>query len=577
MKSLFKMTVAIVVASMAMTSCNCFKQMALHEDEVKLKCIPEVLALNNGTVAADIQVTFPAQYFNKKAVLKVTPVLVFDGGEIAGPTKGVQGSKATGNYTVIDSDKATTLTHHVEFPYDERMQQSVLQLRVEVKCPNGKCKEFTLVDANNGALPTKKEAAILAAGGPEADALKVKFGRPIAEGVITLQETLNYGDVMAAAADDYKHVTTVVTKADIAYQINSSKVNEKKAVATADMQALSDKVFEHKGNDRATQSVYVNGYASPDGPEKFNDKLSNARSESGKKVVEKFLQEAGIQIDAAAYGEDWDGFKAAVAASNIEDKNLILQVLNMYESSAQREAEIKNMASVYKTLKSYILPQLRRAQVVNSADITGKTDDEMLALVNAGNCGELDLEELLHIAKAKPECATAALEYAAAKYNDARAYNNLGVAYAQAGQYDKALEALQKAEKMGYKSAELNNNLALAYTAAGATDKAAAYTSAATAEAKALVSAAQGDYAQAASTLSGYNAAVANYMNGNLDAAKKNIANDYSAKADYLRAMIAAKAGNINDAKTQLDSAIAKEPSLAAKAAKDVTLKALFK
>ena len=576
MKNLLKLTAVLAIASMAMTSCNCFKKMAQHENEVKLTCVPEVLVLNNGTVSADIQVTFPAQYFNKKAVLKVTPVLVFDGGEVAAPTKGIQGSKAAGNYAVVSSESTTTLTHHVEFPYDERMQQSVLQLRVEVKCPNGKCKEFTLVNANNGALPTKEEAAVLAAGGPEAAALKVKFGRPIATGVNTLQSTINFAEAMTPAADDYKHVTTVVTKADIAYQINSSNVNAKKAVATDDMKALSDKVFENKNNDRATQTVYVNGYASPDGPEAFNDKLSNARSKSGQKVVEKFLEEAGIQIDAAAYGEDWEGFKEAVAASNIEDKDIILQVLNMYDSAAQREAEIKNMSSVYKTLKTQVLPQLRRAQVVNSADISGKTDDEMVALVKGGHCGDLDLEELLHIAKTKPEVAVAALEYAASKYNDARAYNNLGVAYAKAGQYGKALEALQKAEKLGYKSAELNNNLALAYTATGAVDKAAAYTNAATADAKALVSAAQGDYAKAA-TLGGYNAAVANYMNGNLDAAKKNIADDHSAKADYLRAVIAAKAGNLNEAKTQLDSAVSKAPELAAKAAKDITLKALYK
>ena len=575
MKSLLKMTAVVAIASLALSSCNCFKQMAKHEDEVKLTCTPEVLSLNNGTVAADIQVTFPAKYFNKKAVLKVTPVLVFEGGEVAAATKGLQGSKATGNYTVVASDQVTTINHHVEFPYDERMAQSTLQLRVEVKCPSGKCKEFTLVDANNGALPTKEEAAILAAGGAEADALKVKFGRNIATGVNTLQQTLNFAEAMAAEADSYKHVTTVVTKADIAYQINSSNVNVKKAAAAADMQALSEKVYENKNNDRATQSVYVNGYASPDGPEKFNDKLSGARSQSGKKVVEKLLADAGLPIDAAAYGEDWEGFKAAVAASNIEDKAIILQVLNMYDSSAQREAEIKNMSSVYKTLKTDILPQLRRAQVVNSADISGLTDDEMLALVKAGKCDELDLEELLHIAKVKPEVAATALEYAANKYNDARAYNNLGVAYASAGQYDKAVAAFEKAAKAGDKSTELNNNLALAYTAMGNTDKAAAYANAANSKTQALVSAAKGDYSKAASAFDGYNAAVANYMNGNLDAAKKNIANDNSAKADYLRAIIAAKSGNLNEAKTQLDSAIAKDPTLAQKAAKDVNLAAL--
>lgn len=574
MKSLLKLTAVLAVASFALTSCNCFKKMAQHQDEVKYSCTPEVLTLNNGTVAADLQVTFPAKYFNKKAAIRMTPVLVFEGGEVAGTAKGVQGSKATGNYTVVSGDGPTTISHHVEFPYDERMQESTLQIRIEVKCPNGNYSEFTLVNANDGAAPTKEEAAILAAGGPEADAVKVKFGRNIAKGVNTLQSTLNYAEAMTPAADNYKHVTTVVTTADIPYQINSSAVNAKKAVATEDMKALSETVFSNKENDRVSQSVYVNGYASPDGPEKFNDKLSSARSESGKKVVEKFLAEAGLQIDAAAYGEDWEGFKEAVAASDIEDKNLILQVLNMYDSAAQREAEIKNMASVYKTLKTDVLPQLRRAQVVNSADVSGKTDDEMVALINAGNLAELDLEELLHIAKTHPEVGVAALEYASGKYNDARAYNNLGVAYAQAGQYGKALEAFQKAEKMGYKSAELSNNLALAYTATGATDKAAAYANAATNNAKVLVSAAQGDYSKA-SALDGYNAAVANYMNGNLDAAKKALAGDVSAKADYLRAIIAAKAGNLNEAKTQLDSAIAKEPALAAKAAKDVNLAAL--
>ena len=38
-------------------------------------------------------------------------------------------------------------------------------------------------------------------------------------------------------------------------------------------------------------------------------------------------------VDAAAYGEDWDGFKELVEKSDIKDKNLILQVLSLYNSS----------------------------------------------------------------------------------------------------------------------------------------------------------------------------------------------------------------------------------------------------
>ena len=573
MKNLMKMTMILAVASLAFSSCNCFKKMAKNQDQVALTCTPEVLVLNNGKVVADIEVSFPAKYFNKKAELRVTPVIVFEGGEVAAPTKGLQGEKVKENYTAVGVNGGK-YTHHVEFAYDARMQQCELQLRVEVKCPGGPCKEFTLINANNGAMPTKEEAAILAAGGAEAKALACKFGRTIAKGVNTLQNDIDYAAAMQSVANNYKNVTTVVTKADVAYRINSSKVC-KKAVETEALAALKAKVEENKANDRAKQTVYVNGYASPDGPEKFNDKLSGARSESGKKAVEKLLAEAGIQIDAASYGEDWDGFKEAVAASNIADKDLILQVLGMYDSSAQREKEIKNMSSVFKSLKTEILPQLRRAQVVNSADITGKTDEEMVAFVKAGNAAALDLEELLHVAEARPEVAVAALEYAT-KYNDARVYNNLGLAYAKAGEDAKALAAFENAVKAGGNSAELNNNLALANLANGNVEKAKEYAKAGNAEVQALVNAAEGNYAQASSQLSGYNAAIAQVMNGDLAAAKKSIANDNSANADYLRAVIAVKEGNVNNAKTQLNSAISKDASLEAKAKKDINLAVLF-
>ncbi|MBQ2702988.1 MAG: hypothetical protein IJF63_03915 [Alistipes sp.] len=569
-----KMTMVLAVASLAFSSCNCFKKMAKNQDEVTLACNPEVLVLNNGKVAADIQVNFPAKYFNKKAELRVTPVIVFEGGEVAAPTKCLQGEKVKENYKTVTSEGGR-YTYHVEFPYDDRMQQSELQIRVEVKCPGGPCKEFTLINANNGAMPTKEEAAVLAAGGAEAQALARQFGRTLAKGVNTLQKELDFAEVMQPVANNYKNVTTVVTKADVVYKINSSKVC-KKAVETEALSALKAKVAENKANDRATQTVYVNGYASPDGPEKFNDKLSSARSQSGKKAVEELLAEAGIQIDAASYGEDWEGFKAAVAASNIADKDLILQVLGMYDSSAQREKEIKNMSSVYKSLKTDVLPQLRRAQVVNSADITGKTDAEMVALVQAGNAAALDLEELLHIAEARPEVAVAALEYAASKYNDARVYNNLGLAYAEAGENAKALAAFENAVKAGGNSAELNNNLALAHLANGNVEKAKEYAKAGNSNVQALVNAAEGNYAQASSNLSGYNAAIAQFMNGDLAAAKKSLANDNSAKADYLRAVIAAKEGNVNNAKVQLNNAISKDASLEAKAKKDVNLASLF-
>ena len=282
MKNLMKLSVVLVAAALAFSSCNCFKKMAKNRDDIKLTVTPEILTLNNGTVAADINVTFPVEYFNKKAIIKVTPVIVFEGGEVAGATQYYQGSKVDENYAVVDMSNGGNYTQHVEFPYDPRMDQCALQLRAEIKCPKGKAKEFVLVNLNTGAIPTKEQAAVLAGNDAAAKAAIAKeFGLTVAYGLNTLQKDLKYGDLMDQMANNYKKVTTVVDKTDLLYAINSSVVT-KKNEKNANLGAFKENVDKNLTNDRATQNIAVKGYASPDGPVKFNDTLSKKRSESGK-------------------------------------------------------------------------------------------------------------------------------------------------------------------------------------------------------------------------------------------------------------------------------------------------------
>ena len=577
MKKLMRLSMVLVAASLAFTSCNCFKKMAKNREDVKLTVAPEILTLNNGIVAADINVTFPVEYFNKKAVVKVTPVIVFEGGEVAGTTHYYQGSKVDDNYTVVDKKNGGNFTQHVEFPYDPRMDQSELQLRAEIKCPGGKCKEFTLVNLNTGAIPTKEQAAVLAGNDEAAKAALAKeFGLTVAYGVNTLQKDLKYGDLMEEMDNNFKRITTVVDKTDLLYAINSSVVT-KKNERNANLDAFKANVDETMQNDRATQNIAVKGYASPDGPVKFNDKLSKARSESGKKVVAKLLKDSGLDIDAAAYGEDWNGFKELVEQSNIKDKDLILQVLSLYNSPAERETEIKNMSSVFEELKEEILPELRRSQIVNTTDLQGKTDEEIMAAYRNG--GELSAEEYLFAAQVlveNPEEQIAILTAASKKYNDARIWNNLGVAQTKAGDKEAALKSFEKAAKLD-SSAALNKNLLLANLANCNTAEAKKYAAAADSEAKAAMAAAEGNYKSAAAGLEGYNKAIALVQSNDLAGAKKAIAKDNSAEADYLRAVIAVKEGDLKSAEAQLKSATSKNPELAKKAASDVNLKALRK
>ncbi len=146
-------------------------------------------------------------------------------------------------------------------------------------------------------------------------------------------------------------------------------------------------------------------------------------------------------------------------------------MLSLYNSSAERESEIKNMSSVFNELKEEILPELRRSQIVNSTDIQGKTDAEIMAAFRNGQ--ELTVEEYLYAAETLAngtEEQVAILTAASKKYNDARVYNNLGIAQAKAGDKAAALKSFEKAAKTD-SSSEITKNLILGNLANGNTPR----------------------------------------------------------------------------------------------------------
>ncbi|MBQ0080161.1 MAG: hypothetical protein KBS95_01230 [Alistipes sp.] len=576
MRHLIKLTVAVLCSALVFSSCNCFKKMAKTHDAIQLACSPEVLELNNGIITANISATVPENYFDKNASVRVTPTIFYEDGYVKGESIVLQGEKVVDNGIVVKSGEKLQVDRTVTFKYIPQMQKCTLKLLVEIKCKSGKCKTYTMVNANTGEVLSESQNAIITGGGAVANGLLNDCGRTIAVGVNTLQKDLNYTLAMKECTNNYKNILTEVVKADIVYKINSANV-DKKAMTSNELQLLKQYIDQNIANVNSRQSIYVNGYASPDGPEKKNDDLSQKRSKSGSKALDKFLGNTGIKVDVAAYGEDWDGFREAVAESNIEDKDIILQVLQMYSSSQEREKEIKNLSAVYKTLTTEILPKLRRAQVVNSNDITGKTDAEMAKLIEAGKGNELTCEELLHMAEVKPELAEKALKVACDKYQDARAYNNLAVIYAKQGDLANAKTALDLAASKGLKSQEVNTNYALLALANGETEKAKEYASVADNETKALMAASEGKYTEAEKSLKGYNAALVQVQQGKYAEAKRSLANVDGADAEYLRAVIANKEGNIAEAKAKLQSAINMNPSLAQKAQNDINLENIAK
>ncbi|MCD8072000.1 MAG: hypothetical protein LUE10_02275 [Alistipes sp.] len=547
MKRLVKVGAILTVMVLTLSSCNCYNKMTKAIDDVKASANPELLSLKGSTVNTDVTVNFPAKYFHKKAVMRVTPVLVFDEGEIAGTPKYLQGEKVKDNYTVISRSFGGSYTQAVSFPYDSRADLSTMELRIEVKCKSG---DFVRI------------ATI-----------------PVAQGISTVQNSADWTAYLSIMPNNFKRVTTISESADLMYLINSAQVRPT-ALNAEDIKLLEDFVRTRKEAERTElEGVQAKGYASPDGPVKFNDELSRNRSNTGKEAISKKLSDVNTTFDAAAYGEDWDGFKKLVEESNIPDKNLILQVLSMHSSSVQRDQEIHNMSQVFEVLKRDILPQLRRTQIVATANVTGKTDEELVAATKS-NINSLSVEEMLFAATLVDDNADKARIYKAAadQYNDVRAYNNYGVALAKQGNYEDAKRQFERAAGM-QSAPEISNNLGAVALAQGNIDDAKRYLSALnSADAqgnKALVALAEGDYATAVRSLKGYNLAVAEFCNGNLSAAKTALGNNNCPCADYLRAQIAMREGDSTGAIANLKSASSKCDKVKARAAKDAEFRRL--
>ena len=531
---------AMAIVAIAAVGCASPEKMAEMAESVTVTCDPSPLEVVAGKIDATVSVTYPADYFHKKAILEVTPVIVFDGGEAAMTPFMYQGEKVKDNYTVVSSD-GQTVTEKVHFDYVEGLEACHLELRGVV-----------IYKARTWDLPIKK----------------------VADGANTTYMLVGLGGKaghVAYKADNYQEVIPQTAEGQILYTINSADVRRKelKSESIKDFQAALDEI---KANERKTlKGTEVVAYASPDGGESLNAKLSDKRSKSGAKAWSKVI--GGREVadpEVKSVGQDWEGFQELVAKSDIEDKDLIIRVLSMYSDPAVRESEIKNMSEVYTVLKKEVLPELRRARFIANVEYQNYTAEELLKLVDE-NSDVLDEEALLRSASLVKDldAKEAIYKKAVDKYNSDRAQFNLGVVYLEKGNLGKAEKAFAKVETKDADLKTAEGVIALRNGDLAAAQK--AFAAAGDTENQAVVDILNGNYAKAAAALKGtnsFNEALADVLTGNLSAASAALKCNCP-KSEYLRAIIAARQGNKAEVAAHLAKASECE-ALKARAEKDI-------
>lgn len=535
------------LALAVLTGCN--KTVATPEE---IQVNPSPLTVVGNTVSCTITGTFPEKKFVKKGVLEVTPVLKYNGQETLGETVTYVGEKAKVNGKTVSYNNGGTYKQTFSCTYDPAMAKSELYLRFHAT--DGK-KEYEQPDVK------------------------------IADGVIATAKLAKAEDnTFAVTPDKYQRIIQETTEADIKFLIQQANLRNsetKKQEVVAVEGAIKD---ANQDDRKAINRLEVSGYASPDGAANLNEGLAERRQAAAQKYLAQRLKKAklNINIDGSTTAEDWEGFKELMANSNIQDKELVLRVLSMYSDPEEREAQIKNLSAVYKNIADDILPELRRSRLILTTNLIGKSDDEILAAW-AQDPSTLSLEELLYCATLVPaEQKQTVYEKVSDLYpNDYRSYNNRGIIALQKGNVEGAQRLFAKALSMEPNNPDVNYNAGLAALAAGDVAKGEQYLGKASGTTADLNSALgtlytmKGDYAKAKTAygnVASNNAAVQQIISEDYAAARKTLAavEKPNATTAYLQAVVAARTNDRDAVYAGLRTAIAKDPTFAAKALSDI-------
>lgn len=595
MKRIYVLGLSVLVAAL-MVSCG-FGKMVSKYPQVTINLEDSDLENKGGEVFYTIKGTIPPKYMKKKAVVTLEPTMKVDGQNIQPfTTIKLKGEKAQGEGTTISWKNGGTFTKSGSFKFDESYETA------EVVAP--------------ATAQIKKKSTTL---NPE---------KSLGEGISNTSSRFGLQPTLADKSDNgtyflyaphYFSPEFIGKTATIFFDLNSSVMNWSNKNNKSQAAKDSIKAFVNFLNeDPIIDRVVISGWASPEGEESNNQGLSERRFEQGKKwfseqfskyqkdyakrnkLKVKDLPKPTFEYINNAKGEDWDGFEAAIAKSNIAQKNQILNVVKSQSSNEMREQKIREMTDIYPEIADAILPPLRRAEmslICKKHDTY--TDAELISHVKS-NPKEFSINERLYAASvsqdlSEQEAIFKALIEDESTQSDWRAYNDLGAlklnAYYNGGSDKELAEAisyLNKAAALSPNNGVILNNLAMANFLQGNLAEAktnfqasndAAVEAVNQDYALGMFAIQDGDYTKAIQMMKNkncdYNTALVQILNKDYTAAQNtlNCIEKVDAKTAYLKAVLAARLKDEAKIYSNLESAINMDASLKKTAKRDAEFK----
>lgn len=543
-RNLLKITTALLLAVLV-SSCACRLKPL---DGSAAQVDPNPLTLVGTQIPGQVRLTIPAKWCHKRAIVNVTPELRYNGTSVTGQTVTIQGENVRDNYQTISYERGGSVIIPFTFDYKPGMEQSDLYLTFAATIKGKKVN-----------LPAVK----------------------VARGTIMTADLASISDITPALARDaFQRVIKEQYTADLKFLINRAEVRaaELNKREVKDWQDVVDNAYQVPNQE---VDIEIQAYASPDGAQDFNERLSAQRERNTSSVVARQLGKKKIEVNAHYTAEDWDGFQKLLEASKIQDKELVLRVLSMYPDPEDREREIRNLSHVFTQLADEILPELRRSRLNANVRIIGKSDDE-LKMFMAQRPGRLTIEEILYTAtlydNAKDQMN--AYQQAVQLYpKDYRAYNNIGTLYLAQGNYEQAASYFAKAQKIQPNAASNMNEALLALDRGNLAEAQRLMGSAVevpeAGQGIGLLQMHEGKYADAIRSFGNTPSntlAIAQIMQGQYADATRTLAAiaQPNGETAYLKAVVAARTNDLQALVSNLRAAIALDRSYAQRAQRDL-------
>ncbi|OQA97907.1 MAG: Tetratricopeptide repeat protein [Bacteroidetes bacterium ADurb.Bin217] len=554
MKKVQVFQLMLTSAIILVVGCSSPNKMLKNASTLKYDVTPNPLEMKGDSVEVTVSGNYPAKFFNKKAQMVVTPMLKWDNGSVNFGQINLQGEAVQGNGTTISYTNGGSFSFSGKVPYQAGMLKSELVI-------NSK----TSIKSKSVDMPEVK----------------------IADGVLSTAALMKNEAQTISVTNQLKRSEIISSESEILFPISQSVIQPKE-LTKAGMKGLKSfaKNLE-KDTTIVFKNVEIHGFASPDGSEQTNTSLAQNRQSAAEKAIKKELNKNEVVGNFTA--EDWEGFRALMQNSNIQDKDVILSVLSRYSDPIAREAEIKKMAVVYKRIADEILPKLRRSKVIVNAEKKGKTDEQLLNAGLAVSKDSLTEEEFLFTTTlaSSNDDVIKILSNGVAMYPESwKLQNNLGVALIAQNKLQEATTALNKANELSEGDKAVKNNLGVIAVKQGDMKKAVELfevAQGAGSEVKynlGVIKLKQGDYPAAVAMFGSnatFNASLAKLLNGDVDGALSTITKageSENASAYYLKAVIGARQKNIDMIVSNLKVAVEKDSSLRERAKKDLEFKA---